>query len=437
MTRHWSIILVATCLNCLGWFPAPSLAVKLEKAIFHKNRYGNAFSPNNVPEPLLIAQSSTSATETDQPILLKGSRGKEVALVQAKLKHLGFYDGLEDGVYGEDTEKAVALFQESIGLRKLGIVDSVTRKELEQAYGAKTTTSSTSSATSSTSSAPNSGQSVPDEPTTTEPSTEEKSLSSWLIIPAIIIAGGGFFLFKWFTKPKRPVDSQLAPSTENHVLQDPRLNNLKVPVSTDSQNHRLQRDDNHSVSYDVANPSNSQPQSLADSLHVKNTTRLTKFSIVEELIRELEDPDPQKRQQAIWELAQKGDSRAVKPLVNLMLDSDSKQRGLILEALSQISTKTLKPINKALAISLQDDNPQVRKNAIRDATRIYELLNQVLHMLRHATDDPDSEVRETAKWAIDQFNKMRPPANLDSLPPAQHSLNSSENQSNHYQDNSD
>ena len=120
-----------------------------------------------------------------------------------------------------------------------------------------------------------------------------------------------------------------------------------------------------------------------------------------------------------------------------MLDSDSKQRGLILEALSQISTKTLKPINKALAISLQDDNPQVRKNAIRDATRIYELLNQVLHMLRHATDDPDSEVRETAKWAIDQFNKMRPPANLDSLPPAQHSLNSSENQSNHYQDNSD
>ncbi|NEO74078.1 HEAT repeat domain-containing protein [Moorena sp. SIO3H5] len=398
--------------------------------MFLRNPYANAFSPKNVPEPLLIAQSPTSATETDQPILLKGSRGKEVALVQAKLKHLGFYDGLEDGVYGEDTEKAVALFQESIRLRKLGIVDSVTRKELEQAYAAKTTTSSTSPA-------PNSGQSVPDEPTTTEPSTEEKSLSSWLIIPAVILAGGGFFLFKWLTKPKRPVDSQLAPSTENQGKQDSRVNNLKVQVSTDSQNHHPQRDYNHSASYDVANPSNPQPQSLGDSLHVKKTTRLTKFSIVEELIRELEDPDPQKRQQAIWELAQKGDSRAVKPLVNLMLDSDSKQRGLILEALSQISTKTLKPINKALAISLQDDNPQVRKNAIRDATQIYELLNQVLQMLRHATDDPDSEVRETAKWAIDQFNKMRPPANLDSLPPAQNYLNSSENQSNHYEYNSD
>ncbi|WP_083304952.1 HEAT repeat domain-containing protein [Moorena producens] len=422
MTRYWSIILLVTCLNYLGWVLGSSQGAKLEKA--------NAFSTNNLPEPLLIAQAPTSATETDQPILLKGSRGKEVALVQAKLKHLGFYDGLEDGVYGEETEKAVALFQESIGLRKLGIVDSVTRKELEQAYAAKTTTSSTSPA-------PNSGQSVPDEPTTTEPSTEEKSLSSWLIIPAIIMAGGVFFLFKWLTKPKRPVDSQLAPSTENHVLQDPRVNNLKVQVSTDSQNHRLQRDDNHSVSYDVANPSNPQPQSLADSLHVKKTTRLTKFSIVEELIRELEDPDPKKRQQAIWELAQKGDSRAVKPLVDLMLDSDSKQRSLILEALSQISTKTLKPINKALAISLQDDNAQVRKNAIRDATRIYELLNQVLQMLRHATDDPDSEVRETATWAIDQFNKIRPAANLDSLPPAQNHLNSSENTSNHYQDNSD
>ncbi|NET65920.1 MAG: peptidoglycan-binding protein [Moorea sp. SIO1G6] len=422
MTRHWSIILVATCLNCLGWVLGSSQAAKLEKA--------NAFSTNNLPDPLLIAQSPTSATETDQPILLKGSRGKEVALVQAKLKHLDFYDGLEDGVYGEDTEKAVALFQESVGLRKLGVVDSVTRKELEQAYAAKTTTTSTSSA-------PKSGESVSAESTTTEPSTLEKSPSSWLIIPAIIMAGGGFLLFKWLTKPKRPVDSKLAPSTENQAKQDPRVNNLKVQVSTDSQNHHPQRDYNHSVSYDVANPSNPQPQSLADSLHVKKTTRLTKFSIVEELIRELEDPDPKKRQQAIWELAQKGDSRAVKPLVDLMLDSDSKQRGLILEALSQISTKTLKPINKALAISLQDDNPQVRKNAIRDATRIYELLNQVLQMLRHATDDPDSEVRETAKWAIEQFNKMRPAPNLDSLPPAQNYLNSSENNSNHYQDNSD
>ncbi|NEO14812.1 MULTISPECIES: HEAT repeat domain-containing protein [unclassified Moorena] len=434
MTRHWSIILVATCLNCLGWFPAPSQAVKLEKAMFLRNRFANAFSPNNLPDPLLIAQSP-SATETDPPILLKGSRGKEVALVQAKLKHLGFYDGLEDGVYGEGTEKAVALFQESIGLRKLGVVDSVTRKELEQAYAAKTTTTSTSSA-------PNSGQlvaaeSTTAESTTTEPSTQAKSPSSWLIIPAIIMAGCGFFLFKWLTKPKRPVDSQLASSTENQAKQDTTVNNLKVQVSTDSQNHHPQSGYNHSASYEVANSSNPQPQSLADSLHVKKTTRLTKFSIVEELIRELEDPDPKKRQQAIWELAQKGDSRAVTPLVNLMVDSDSKQRGLILEALSQISTKTLKPINKALAISLQDDNPQVRKNAIRDATRIYELLNQVLQMLRHATDDPDSEVRETAKWAIDQFNKMRPSTKLDSLPPAQNYLNSSENNSNHYQDNSD
>ncbi|HEY9873557.1 MAG TPA: peptidoglycan-binding protein [Candidatus Obscuribacterales bacterium] len=150
-------------------------------------------------------------------------------------------------------------------------------------------------------------------------------------------------------------------------------------------------------------PSN---QTQPEALPLEQTTRLPKINIVDELIKDLGEPDPSKRRKAIWDLAQRGDSRAVQPLLDLMIDSDSKQRSLILEALSQIGTRTLKPMNRALAISLQDENAEVRKNAIRDLTRIYELISQVNQLLLHAADDPDAEVQETAEWALKQLNRI-------------------------------
>jgi HEAT repeats len=151
--------------------------------------------------------------------------------------------------------------------------------------------------------------------------------------------------------------------------------------------------------------STSSPQSNA--LSIPETTRLAKFNIIDELVQDLHNPDPAKRRKVIWELAQRGDSRAMQPLVDLMMNVDSKQRGLILEALAQISTRTLKPISRALAISLQDENSEVRKNAIRDLTQIYEPIAQVSHLLRHAIEDPDPEVQETARWALNQLNRIR------------------------------
>ena len=64
-------------------------------------------------------------------------------------------------------------------------------------------------------------------------------------------------------------------------------------------------------------------------------------------------------------------------MVDLLLDSDSRQRSLVLSALSEISSRTLKPMSRALAISMQDENPDVRKNAIRDLTRIYDSLTRI------------------------------------------------------------
>jgi vesicle coat complex subunit len=145
-----------------------------------------------------------------------------------------------------------------------------------------------------------------------------------------------------------------------------------------------------------------------NNLPLQTTQRIRKTEFVEQLITDLSTTDARKRRKVIWELAQKGDSRAVKPLVDLIISTDSQERNLILEALSQISTRTLKPMNQALALSLQDKNPQVRKNAIRDLTRLYDLMSQISQQLSFAVHDHDSGVQETAQWAMDQLNLQNP-----------------------------
>jgi HEAT repeat protein len=130
----------------------------------------------------------------------------------------------------------------------------------------------------------------------------------------------------------------------------------------------------------------------------------------------LRSPDPVKRRKVIWELGQRGDTRAVQPLVDLLIDSDSKQRSLILSTLSEIGTRTLKPMTRALAVSLQDENAEVRKNAIRDLTRVYDMVSQISNLLHKATEDSDQDVQETAKWALGQLNRIRQvPGDLPAL----------------------
>lgn len=143
------------------------------------------------------------------------------------------------------------------------------------------------------------------------------------------------------------------------------------------------------------------------------TAKKPKLDLIESLIEDLRHLNPAKRRKAIWELGQQGDSRAVEPLLDLLTNSDSKQYSLVLASLSEIGIRTLKPMNNAWSISLQNENPEVRKNAIRDLTRIYELVNQISHLLHRATDDPDPEVQETARWAIDQLNRIRPRSTRD------------------------
>ncbi|MGI0494129.1 HEAT repeat domain-containing protein [Alkalinema pantanalense CENA528] len=167
-------------------------------------------------------------------------------------------------------------------------------------------------------------------------------------------------------------------------------------------------------------PTDSEPQVnpvIAPSIEASTTTvlpthsspplRLSKHNVVDALLQELQQCDPQKRQKVIWELGQRGDSRAVQPLVDLLLDSDSREQSLILSALSEIGTRTLKPMSRALALSLQNENADVRKNAIRDVTRIYDLVAQISQLLHTATEDPDTEVQATAQWALAKVNRIK------------------------------
>ena len=133
-------------------------------------------------------------------------------------------------------------------------------------------------------------------------------------------------------------------------------------------------------------------------------TEMANTDVVLELIQDLQHSNVYFRRRAIWELAQKSDSRAIAPLIEMMPQVDSAEKSLILEAITQITGRSLRPLSQVLISSFQDDNPQVRKNAIRDSTLICQLIAQVSRHLSQLLEDSDLEVRQTARWALQQLN---------------------------------
>ena len=65
----------------------------------------------------------------------KGSSGEAVRTIQQKLKRWGYYDGTVDGIYGNETVKAVKAFQMKNGLTADGICGKATQKALGMATG--------------------------------------------------------------------------------------------------------------------------------------------------------------------------------------------------------------------------------------------------------------------------------------------------------------
>jgi tetratricopeptide (TPR) repeat protein len=185
------------------------------------------------------------------------------------------------------------------------------------------------------------------------------------------------------------------------------LEKFKVNTPNKLMIESAENQDNNQISKieSTQEKSNDSQQFNSNIVSLQQTFPMSKPDPVQQLLLNLEEHDSKKRRKAIWELAQKGDSRAVKPLIHKMINADSYERTLILEALSQINTSSMKTMNQALLLSLQDDNPQVRKNAIRDLTKIYDLINQIYPLINHAAlNDDDEEVKEIANWALQKFS---------------------------------
>lgn len=308
--------------------------------------------------------------------LRPGSTGMLVSQLQYALKELGYFQGQIDGVYASSTSEAVSAFQASRGLTVDAIAGSTTWELLQTARAASPTRTT-----------PTAKPTAKSEKKKPQP-TESGAWLKWVLIGLValtVTAGVVLLLLKLLNQdPEETEETSVETEIESQTAR---------PEPTELDAIEEQK---------LTATAAEQPEQLA---------QLAKIDIVDELIAELTSPDHNQRRKAIWELGQLGTSQASQPLVNLLFDSDSHDRSLILAALAEIGVRTFKPMNRALAISLQDNNPEVRKNAIRDLTRMYELIANVNQMVRYAVDDPDLEVRETAQWAMNQLSRIR--ANLD------------------------
>ena len=81
----------------------------------------------------IIALTLMSSTAFASPTLSKNSRGDDVLTLQKKLYLVGYNITEFDGVYGEETEKAVSAFQRDNKITATGIVTNVTWRALRKA----------------------------------------------------------------------------------------------------------------------------------------------------------------------------------------------------------------------------------------------------------------------------------------------------------------
>ncbi|AFZ03089.1 peptidoglycan-binding protein [Calothrix sp. PCC 6303] len=379
-----SSILIIACLACLGLDTSSANAVNFKLA-----QAESTVTPSSSPQ-------------TSDSINLKiGTSGSQVEALQTQLKQLGFYDGVVDGNYGVSTRNSLSRFQAKQGLPADGILGKTTRERLAIAIKQQTPAIPT----------PNPTTEVKKKP---QESTKSSILWWGLVFSGVLGTCGAIaYTINRFSKPKllpatlEVIDAEAETIDKTYASTAdfaPRVETYTEPQyleATEKNSDNIEVIDTIPDSQDL--PTSSNTELLAP----EKTSRLIKVSIVEELVNDLRSQDPNKRRKAVWDLGQQGDSRAIEPLLDLMIDVDSQQRSLILAALAEICTRTLKPINRALAISLQDESPEVRQNGIRDLTRVYDMMTQVSQMLYHALEDPNAEVQATAKYALAQMNRIR------------------------------
>ncbi|WRH68239.1 MAG: HEAT repeat domain-containing protein [Planktothrix sp. GU0601_MAG3] len=265
-------------------------------------------------------------------------------------------------------------------------------------------------------------QTNPEKPPTPNPKTSPPPQKSGFRLPskvlilgigALIITVGAILILIRLISPSDPEEGKVVdiqgqtlpasdPEPSPSVKEQPQTAPTVIQPSVFSEQNSHQ-----GATLQISKTDTPQPPSPVSSSLIETSPHPPKLDSQEQWINDLKQTNPNIRNNAIWELAQAGDSRAIQALLELLINSDSNQRSLVLAALSEIGTRTLKPLNRALSLSLQDENAEVRKNAIRDLTRIYDLATQMSQILQRAMDDPDPEVQEMARWATDRLSRLR------------------------------
>lgn len=392
------LILIITCLTCLEY--------RHSSASAH-------FKPAS--ESVEISQASSDKIADGVLPLRPGRRGLQVKILQNQLQELGFYEGSIDGKYGGTTKNAVAKFQSAKDLSADGVFGISTKNALETAVKEKLLKSSIGSSSQSS-----------------HITAQEQGIFGWSLIAVGVLGSTGAMLYivKLFSRKNEEEVSYFYPSYSKTFAQPntngSKLNGMKPALhELDTIAETVQELEPPAKKYSPEDETLISGQEVSGQeltaipsktwLSPEQTSRLAKFSAVDKLITDLHSSDSQERRKAIWDLGQEGDSRAIQPLTELMTDADSQEKSLILGSLSEIGSRTLKPMNQALAISLQDESPQVRQNAIRDITRVYDMMAQISQILSHAIEDENPQVKETARYALSQMNRIHSFTNLENL----------------------
>ncbi|MEM1254289.1 MAG: HEAT repeat domain-containing protein [Cyanobacteria bacterium P01_H01_bin.21] len=410
--------------------------------------------------PSLVAQSSAvepaaadtpssnqDAANSPSEDATSENQAEEIKAIQQELKNRGYYNGPIDGIYGPMTAEAIRTLrgQEAAGTAAFEDPNLIIAQQESPSPDAAAEPSEAESSeaepsdTSETDASdvrinaenavveegelnigdevsPETGVDTPLTDASDNPQTADAPPSPGLgrlLWPglALIVAFGSFGVGFVLANRVKTDDENDGDSAWGAIPSEvPRPNTS----SETSLNGHRSNNSNHAATDVVIDNQVNESLPAVPTADISATTRLAKVDIIDELVGNLQVADPSKRRKAIWELGQRGNSSAVQHLVNSMVDADSKEKSLILAALSEIGIRSLKPMNRALAIALQDDNPDVRKNAIRDLTRVYDLVTQISQMLGHATEDEDAEVRRTAEWALEQLNRIREAPKLKS-----------------------
>ncbi|MEM6614056.1 MAG: hypothetical protein AAF652_17715, partial [Cyanobacteria bacterium P01_C01_bin.72] len=110
------------------------------------------------------------------------------------------------------------------------------------------------------------------------------------------------------------------------------------------------------------------------------------------------------RRKAIWKLTEMGDYRSIEPLLRIMSQVGATDKSLIVDAVTQIARRSFQPLNDQLFVDLEQQDPEVRVNGIRDLKRLYQFIAPVVTKIAQMQSDPDYEVRQAAIQALHQLN---------------------------------